>query len=347
MKPDPLLLSDVKMPWFGARTGYELLPNYLEGFEDDGVIAPSEHASSRLLGKIASILLAHGVTNSQLAGGRVKAALHMIGSGRPVHLLYAEHHLPHWGDFPCYLRDRSLLTIHQPIAWWDKARLRSLSRFRDVILLSSRDQEAFRSYLMSEARISVIRHGVDTEFFHPATTHEPNRILFNGIHLRNIGMFVRVAKRLLALFPDVFIDALVPSSRRIGPDFEDLASLENVVWHEGLDDAGLLSLYQRSRLLLLPLNDSGANTAVVEALACGLPVVTTDVGGIRDYGGGTIFPVVPNDDDVAMVNLVTRYLEDSHFRKKVSDESRQFALEHLAWPLIASLHRQLYNRLWS
>ena len=33
MTAKPLLLSDVKMPWFGAKTGYELLPHYLEGLD--------------------------------------------------------------------------------------------------------------------------------------------------------------------------------------------------------------------------------------------------------------------------------------------------------------------------
>jgi len=36
----------------------------------------------------------------------------------------------------------------------------------------------------------------------------------------------------------------------------------------------------------MPMKSSGANNAIVEALACGLTVVTTDVGGICDYGGG-------------------------------------------------------------
>ena len=56
------------------------------------------------------------------------------------------------------------------------------------------------------------------------------------------------------------------------------------------------------------MSDSGANNAIVESLACGLPVITTDVGGIRDYGGGTIYPVVANEDDDGMIGLVEQYL---------------------------------------
>ena len=346
MTAKPLLLSDVKMPWFGAKTGYELLPHYLEGFGQADIIAPSGGAANRLLGKSAAFLLGHGVTNHQLGGGRARAALRMCLTGRPLHLLYAEHHLPHWGDYPPCFRNRSLLTIHQPVGWWDKARLRSLSRFRNVILLSSRDAETFRYHLMTGSRISVIRHGVDTEFFHPAATHDADRILFNGVHLRNVGMLSRVVTMLLNRHPGLQIDLLVPQARRQGEDFSRLGSLPGITWHEGLDDMELRSLYQRSRLLLLPLEDSSANTAIVEALACGLPVLTTDVGGIRDYGGRTVFPVVPNNDDVAMADLASRYLEDSPFRQEIACASRRFALEHLAWPLVASLHRELYNHFW-
>jgi glycosyltransferase involved in cell wall biosynthesis len=340
-----ILLNDTKMPWFGSRTGYEVLAEHLRMHDGYCVIGGTGSMSNRLLGKTASLLLRHGRTNQAASGRRVAAFAAMLSGGDFLHMFYGENHLPQWGDYPRLVREHTVMTVHQPLSQWSTDRLSVLARFPHVILLSSREEKEFARFMNPKATVSVIRHGVDTEFFIPGIPSRPPRLLYNGVHLRNVGMFVRVVKKLLALYPGVFIDALVPSSRRKGPDFEDLASLPNVVWHEGLDDAGLLSLYQRSYLLLLPMNDSGANTAVVEAIACGLPVVTTDVGGIRDYGGGTIFPVVRNDDDVAMAHLVSRYLEDSHFRKKVSDESRQFALEHLAWPLITSLHRQLYNRL--
>jgi glycosyltransferase involved in cell wall biosynthesis len=97
--------------------------------------------------------------------------------------------------------------------------------------------------------------------------------------------------------------------------------------------------------LLLPMNDSGANTSIVEALATGLPVATTDVGGIRDYGGGTLFPVVTNDDDDAMIALVEQYLSKSGWHDEISRTSRQFAEETLSWRLVAQKHMQAYREL--
>jgi glycosyltransferase involved in cell wall biosynthesis len=93
------------------------------------------------------------------------------------------------------------------------------------------------------------------------------------------------------------------------------------------------------------MNDSGANTAVVEALACGTPIVTTDVGGIRDYGGETLFPVVPNDDDDAMISLVNRYLKDPAWRTSTGQICRKFAETRLAWPLVAQQHLKIYEAL--
>ena len=98
---------------------------------------------------------------------------------------------------------------------------------------------------------------------------------------------------------------------------------------------------------MLPMRDSGANTAVVEALACGTPLVTTDVGGIRDYGGGTLFPVVKNDDDDAMVDLVNEYLNSSTRRNEVSRACREFAVTQLAWPIVAQQHLKTYESLAS
>lgn len=143
----------------------------------------------------------------------------------------------------------------------------------------------------------------------------------------------------------MFFDLLVPISRRDVPGLRELRYHPQVKWHSDLDDTELLDLHHQASLLLLPMNDSGANTAVVEALACGLPVVTTDVGGIRDYGGGCIYPIVPNNCDDAMIGLVEQYLSKPDWRDQIAQRSRKFAEETLAWPLLAKKHLEVYREL--
>jgi glycosyltransferase involved in cell wall biosynthesis len=160
-------------------------------------------------------------------------------------------------------------------------------------------------------------------------------------------MLARVIKQLAEKHKGLEFHLLVPEAFRHLPGFDDLKDRPDVVWHQNLNDDDLRKLICSSYLVLLPMNDSGANTAVVEALACGTPIVTTDVGGIRDYGGDQFFPLIRNDDDAAMVDLVGQYLNNSTWRNEVSRASRQFALEELAWPIIAKRHLEAYTTLAS
>ena len=125
----------------------------------------------------------------------------------------------------------------------------------------------------------------------------------------------------------------------------ELSICPQVRWHRNLSEEQVRQLYQDSYLLLMPMQDSGVNTAVVESLASGLPVVTTDVGGIRDYGGGTVYPIVKNNDDEAMVELVEQYLADASWRNEIARKCREFAEQNLAWSLIARKHLEAYREL--
>jgi glycosyltransferase involved in cell wall biosynthesis len=343
----PLLLSDVKMPWFGLHTGYENLAPHLSRIMDTDRIGESNGLPSKITGRTASLLMGHRPNNSALSGGRVRAALRMILTGRPLHILYGEAHLPEWGDFPVRLMERTLLTLHQPFRRWDHDSLGSLRNFRHAICLSSAETALFRDRMAPGARVRFIPHGTDTRFFRPGRPDDTPRLLYSGVHLRNVAMLARIATSLRTRHPHVVIDALVPRARRKGPHFEFLSELPNIRWHEGLDDGSLLSLYRRSYLLLLPMNESSANTAVVEALSCGLPIVTTDVGGIRDYGGGSLYPVVANDDDEAMLALIDRYLGSRDFRNFAGDAAREFAERELSWERIAAEHAAFYEEIWA
>lgn len=261
------------------------------------------------------------------------------------HTVYMEPHLNLLRAWPKAPKDL-IGTIHLPASVWKPEQCQLLSRLASALVLYQRDIPFFEKYVGRE-RVKFIHHGADADFFKPDSSKvgKPPRILYSGVYLRNEPMLARIVEQLAEKMPELRFDLLVPLHHRKSPALGPLLNHPAVTWHAGLNDEELRALYQRSYLMLLPMNESGANTAVIEALSSGLPIVTTDVGGIRDYGGGTIFPIVANNHDDGMITLIEQYLSKPGRRDETSRKNRQFAEETLAWPLVAQKHLQAYREL--
>jgi glycosyltransferase involved in cell wall biosynthesis len=340
----PILLSK-RIPWFGQHTGYQQLPRYLQRIEPSTLVfAPRHRMRERFIGKAYSLYRGWSRRNQWDAAAEFRFA-RAETSGRAVrHILHLEEHswfLDRWDKAP---RD-VIGTLHLPPDAWTEEELENVARLSSGIVLYRRDLVFFES-LVGEGRVRFIPHGVDVEFFRPARIQpEPRDLLFAGHYLRNTKMLARVVPRLSEHHSELRFHLLVPEEFRDLDGLPELAGHPAVVWHQRLSDDQLRDLIASSYLLLLPMNNSGANTAVVEALASGTPIVTTDVGGIRDYGGNSLFPIVANDDDDAMIALVERYLEDREWRNETGKRCRAFAETELPWPLIAQLHLEAYEEL--
>lgn len=340
----PILLSK-KVPWFGEHTGYQQLPRYLQRIVPEAqVITPRRRLGERVLGKAYSVYRGWSRRNQWDAAAEFRFA-RANGVLEPVrHILHLEEHvwfLDRWQKAP-----RGIVgTLHLPPDGWTEQELDYVSRLSSGIVLYRRDLPFFES-LVGKGRVRFIPHGVDTEFFLPIDEPpEPRDLLFTGHYLRNARMLARVVRLLHEKHRDLRFHIIVPEDFRHLSGLAELVNQEHVYWHQRLSDDELRQRIASSYLLLLPMNSSGANTAVVEALSCGTPVVTTDVGGIRDYGGQKIFPIVANNDDEAMATLVERYLEDREWRNNISRQCREFAEKELAWPLVARRHLEVYEEL--
>jgi glycosyltransferase involved in cell wall biosynthesis len=340
-----------RIPWFGSHSGYEQLPAHVGA----AGIEPHLYTSrpgliSRALGKMVSTARGHGRISQSDAAARFRFEWGLRRLPEAIgHLLYGEAHLPFWKDAPEPVRRRSVLTLHQPSSQWlDSSKTEALAACPHVIVLWQRELDWFRARL-PRGTVHFIPHGADIDFFSPAEKAPdpaaPLRLLYAGVHLRNTAMLGRIIRALDKRHGNLQFDLLVPPDRRSEPALLELRDHPRVQWHAGLSDLQLRELYRSAHLLLLPMNDSGANTAVIEALACGLPIVTTDVGGIRDYGGGTVFPVVENNDDEGMLAVIENYLAQPGRRDEVAARARAFAETELAWPLIARRHAELYRKV--
>jgi len=335
-----------KIAWFGKYSGYECLTEYLSKYINLNITNSKSNLFKKIIGKLIQKYNKLYVTKPSEIFAEV-SFIHKISSKNIAHILYVDnrtHILPKIKK----KKTKVIGTIHFPISRWTEERLQKLNYLDKVIILYKEEISQFNKYI-SQEKIHFIKHGVDIDFFKPGSRSniEKNKILFVGHFLRDFEMFMKVYNLLLEnnFGKMLKFHFIIPEQFRNITILNTLSLSNNVFFHENLSDEELLEFYQTSYLMLMPMIDSGANTAIIQAIATGLPVITTDLGGIRSYGGGEIFEVNKRNDYNAMAELFFKYYNNSDFRNNISEKQRKFALEHLDWKNIAKQHLSIYERI--
>lgn len=232
---------------------------------------------------------------------------------------------------------RTIATFHQPPALLATLVRKAVLRRLDAVTVVAPSQLGFFERLVPESRLHVVLHGVDVEFFRPASrTREggPFSCLTVGHHLRDFGAIGAVA-RSLATDTTVRFDIVSP-----GPT--GLESLANVRHHRHVSDDNLLSLYQCADVLLLPVLDSTANNALLEGIACGLPVISTAHPAVRTYLPGDEAMLV-DDNAVEGIRAAIFELRDGAGGWALRSLAARRRAEELAWPRIAPQFDAIYR----
>lgn len=334
------VLSD-KIGWFGKYSGYECLPDYYPKNIEATVNTATYNLYNKVAGKIYKVRNRIN-SRSEDIFNEVKFS-RKVSANDASHILYLESHIHLLKKLKP--ANRIFGTIHLPVSRWSNLRLQMLESLENVILLYNEEFEIFKQYVPSQ-KIHVIKHGVDINFFKPGKTEKvvKNKVLFVGHFLRNFEMTYKVYNTICKdVSTEIQFHFIIPSSFRNTSILQKLAQNPNVFFHEKLSDEELLEQYQTSYVMVMPMSDSGANTALVQALSVGLPVITTDVGGIRSYGGGTVYPIITNNDYVAMTELFLKYFYDEEYRNSISQQVRKYSVENLDWFLTANHHATLYQ----
>ena len=125
-----------------------------------------------------------------------------------------------------------------------------------------------------------------------------------------------------------------------GPERGDL---EKRVQRTGLDDIvsfvgqrdDVDVLLARAQIAVLASYTEGMPNAVLEAMAHGLPVVATDVGGVRELLGTGAGLVVPPRDSRSMATALQTMLTDQELRRRAGERGRSLARANFGIPLMA------------
>jgi len=173
-------------------------------------------------------------------------------------------------------------------------------------------------------RIELVRNGVDDEIFHPRPRDEARAALGHGEDKRRWVVYVgrldpakgvlelaEALRSLAAAVPDVAVVFVGQGPARDALN-DKTRGLENRVIFPGARPHHEVSQWMSAAdVVCLPSHHEGSPNVVLEALACGRPVVATEVGGIPEiFAEGAAGRMVPVNDPKALAEALAKTLTE-------------------------------------
>ncbi|WP_179138078.1 glycosyltransferase family 4 protein [Candidatus Entotheonella palauensis] len=236
-------------------------------------------------------------------------------------------------------------------------RITSLRQHIDAFITISHEIDAeLETFGIDISRRIYIPNGVDTDRFAPVNPTE-KQVLRQSLRLPPDAPLTLFMGRLAAEKRVDHLLAIWPAIRHVHPHAElciigtgeeesvlRAAAGSGVTFTGAIDDVA--PYLQTADVFVLPSATEGLSNAMLEALATGLPVVATQVGGAIDIiEDGINGRLIPPDDRGHLQEALSMLLGDASLCATFGSRGRAFMQQHYALPVTAQRLRTLYDRV--
>jgi len=195
--------------------------------------------------------------------------------------------------------------------------------------------------------------GVDTRLFTPGKEDQSKGCIISVGRFRdprkNVRMLLEAYRRLrhmLASAPRLALVGRTGLSPQDTAYAESLGIIEFIDLHTDVDPDKLCALYQSANLFVLSSNEEGLGIVILDAMACGLPVVTTDCGGpataVIEGETGLLTPV---KDPQAFAEKMLYLLQNPNYMKQMGIAGRRRVEEKFSIDTASQIYLNKYDEL--
>lgn len=226
-----------------------------------------------------------------------------------------------------------------------------------IITISTATKKFCLEAGLDEDNIGIIPFGVDTNFFRPLDVHKDKKIF----QILSVGYLIerKGFEYLIKAMPSVLkehnhvrlkIVGSGPLESKLKDLIHELDLEDEVEIVKNVSDEELLMIYNSADLFVLPSivdsqgNTEGLGVVLLEAMACGLPVIGSDVGGIPDIvKDGENGLLVIEKDVVGLSKAILELFEDKKLKTKLASEGCKYVRNNFSWNLIAENYIKYYS----
>lgn len=216
-----------------------------------------------------------------------------------------------------------------------------------IVVVSNKTREYVYNLVEDKSKISVIYNGVDTNYFHPTNKMESRkklelaknrRIILSVrrlVYKNGLDTLIESVRYIAKEHPDVLfvVAGKGPSKKLIEDRIKESGIEENINLTGFVKDELLPIYYNAADYFVLPsASGEGLPLVLLEAMACGLPVISTMVGGtpeiIEHMKNGVL---VPPRNPEAMAVIISELLSNEGLGLTIGEEARKIVVNKFTW----------------
>jgi glycogen(starch) synthase len=227
-----------------------------------------------------------------------------------------------------------------------------------IVTISNYSLEKMKQfYNVDEAKVRIVPNGVDVAKFRPSTDKEEIRkqfglgdepcVLFVGslIPRKGLHYLVEVAKKIVNEHSETtfLIVGEGPLKNQLVNSLETANISKNFKFLGNLKDDKLPDLYNCADVFVLPSIQEGQGIVLLEAQACGKPIVAFDIGGVNEaVRNGETGLLVKLGDTEEFANALLKLIGDKGLQEKMGADGRKYVLEKYTWDICAQKMLKVY-----
>ena len=236
-----------------------------------------------------------------------------------------------------------------------------------IISLSSSDLNYISSLGLDPKKISILPNAIDPEelfkigssssmidssrssFLKKYSLAGKRIIMFVGpvIQRKGVEYLIKSIPKVLKKTGDDSVFVLVGGgeflnrARRL---VKEMQINDRVIFTGRLTEEELIEIYRCADLFVLPSLSEGVPTTILEAMYFGVPVVATDIPGVKDHFKDVALLVPPKNED-RLAEAIVKLLEDEELTRRLSKAGEELVKNRYTWDVVARGYEKIYEEL--